>query len=376
MKSRVALLIVIVSLLGSRVFAAAPTAPVNLGAIVTGNTVALSWTAPSTGTPATSYLVLASLSPGGAPIAFLPTQTTALTVTGVPNGVYCVTVRAINADGASGPSNEVIVVVPGGGGSCNAAPDAPTNFAATVVGNNVTLGWAAPAGGCPPTGYVIQAGSAPGLTDLAVLNVGAVTTLAVVAPPGTYYARVLALNAFGASAPSAEIIVTVGTTATGRVTIGFDALASVPNRSAITTYNESGFTLEATVGGWVALNTYGNPSPFIQFLRDPGPAPTFGEVIVENGGALFTFESIDLYSSITPIPYQIVGVRGGVTVFTVTGTVPNTFGAFATVRNSGTSVTVDTLHVRLTNPGNVCCSNPVGFDNLVVLRGGVPSSTP
>jgi hypothetical protein len=111
-------------------------------------------------------------------------------------------------------------------------------------------------------------------------------------------------------------------------------------------------------------------------LRDPGPAPTFGEVIVENGGALFTFESIDLYSSITPIPYQIVGVRGGVTVFTLTGTVPNTFGAFATVRNSATSVTIDTLHVRLTNPGNVCCSNPVGFDNLVVLRGGVPSSTP
>ena len=366
MKTRVALFLLIVSLLGSRAFAAAPDAPVNLATIVSGNTVALTWTAPASGTPATSYLVLASLSPAGAPIAFLPTQTTSLTVTGVPNGVYYVTVRALNAEGASAPSNEVIVVVPGGSGGCNAAPNAPTNFIATVSVDVVALGWAAPASGCAPTGYIIQAGSAPGLSNLAVINVGAATTLTVTAPPGVYYVRVIAVNAVGASAPSAEITVTVATT--NRVTIGFDALASVANQSPITTYTESGFSLEATVGGWVALTTYGNPSPFIQFLRDPSPTPTFGEVIVKRGTATFTFESIDLYSSVTPIPYEIVGVRSGSTVFTLRGTVPNTFGGFATVRNSGPAIAVDTLFVRLTNPGTACCANPVGFDNLVLLR--------
>ena len=366
MKPRIALFSVILLSLASRALAAAPDAPTHLAAIVSGNTVALSWTAPSTGTPASSFLVLASLTPAGTPIAILPTQTPSLTVTGVPNGVYYVTVRAVNLEGVSGASNEVIVAVPGGTGGCTAPPNAPTNFSATVAVDVVTLGWSAPTGGCAPTGYVIQAGSAPGLSDLAVINVGATTTLTVVAPPGVYYVRVIAVNAFGASAPAAEIIVTVGTT--NRVTIGFDALASVPNRSAFTTYTESGFSLEGTVGGWVALNTYGNPLPFIQFTRDPNPAPTFGEVIVTRGGAPFTFESIDLYSSITTIPYQIVGVRGGATVFTLTGTVPNTFGGFATVRNSGPAVAVDTLHVRLTNPGTVCCSNPVGFDNLVLLR--------
>ena len=366
MTSRLALTAIVVVIAGLRAHAAAPLAPTNLAAIVNGNAVTLTWTPPATGTPATSYVVIASLSPGGLPIAGFPVTNPTLAVSGVPNGVYYVRVIAANAEGASGPSNEIVVVVPGGGGGCNAPPNAPTNFIGTVVGNLVTLAWAAPAAGCAPTGYAIQAGSSPGLSNIAVLNVGATTTLAVAAPPGIYYVRVLALNAFGASVPSAEIVITVG--AATRVTLGFDGLAGVANQTPITTYSEVDFTVEANFGPWVALTTYGNPIPFIQFVRPAGTTSTFGQVTVRRAGSPFMFESVDLYSSVTPIPYEIIGVRNDTVVFTLAGTVPNTFGGFATVTNSTPTATVDALLIRLTNPGTACCSNPVGLDNIVLVR--------
>lgn len=366
MTSRLVITTVVVLMLGLRAHAAAPNPPTNLAAIVTGNAVTLTWTAPTTGTPATSYVVVASLSPGGTPIAGFPVQNTTLAVSGVPNGVYYVRVIAANAEGASGLSNEIVVVVPSTGGSCTAPPDAPTNFNAIVQGSLVTLGWTAPAAGCAVTGYVIQAGSAPGLSNIAVLNVGALTTLSVAAPPGLYYVRLLAVNAFGASAASAEIVVTVG--GATRVTIGFDGLAAVPNQSPISTYSEVDFTVEATFGPWVALTTFGRPAPFIQFTRPASATSTVGQVTVRRAGNLFAFESVDLYSSVTPIPYEIIGVRADIVVFTLTGTIPNTFGGFATVTNTSAGVNVDQLLIRLTNPGTSCCSNPVGLDNLVLVR--------
>jgi predicted phage tail protein len=182
---------------------------VNLTATVVGNTVTLAWQPPATGGAPFSYLVEAALSPGGAPIASLPVVATSLTVSSVPNGVYYVRVRALSAAGISGPSNETIVVVPSTG-SCAAAPSAPTNFTATATGNSVTLTWSAPAGGCPATGYVVQAGSAPGLTDIAVVNVGGVTSVSAIALSGTYYLRVIALNASGISSPTGEVMLKVG----------------------------------------------------------------------------------------------------------------------------------------------------------------------
>lgn len=190
--------------------AVAPNPPQSLAATVSGNTVTLTWVAPSTGDVPLSYVVEASLSPNGPIIAAFPVANTLLVVSAVPNGIYYARVRAINADGSSAPSNEVIVVVPSGGG-CSSPPNAPTNLSSAVFGTFVTLNWTAPAGACAATGYVVQAGSAAGLTNLAVINLGASTTLSVSAPPGTYYVRVVALNGFGGSAPSNESVVTVTT---------------------------------------------------------------------------------------------------------------------------------------------------------------------
>ena len=192
------------------VVAVTPGPPQNLTATVSGNNVTFAWEAPSTGGVPSGYILEAALSPGGVLIASLPVSGSPLTVPTVPNGVYYVAVRALNADGASERSNEVLVSVPGGGGgSCASVPNPPQNLSGGASGNTVTLAWAAPSGGCASTSYVVQAGSGPGLTDITVANVGASTLLTASAPARTYYIRVIALNVFGGSAPSNEVAVTV-----------------------------------------------------------------------------------------------------------------------------------------------------------------------
>jgi len=118
----------------------------------------------------------------------------------------------------------------------------------------------------------------------------------------------------------------------------------------------------------VVGTTYGNPAPYIRF-QGTGAANTLGEVAVTAGGQSFTFQSVDLYSSVTQIPYEITGIANAATVFTLQGAVPNTFGRFATVSNSSANVKIDTLVIRLTNPAiptHPSASNPMGLDNLVL----------
>jgi hypothetical protein len=365
MKTRLALVTLMVLTASSVIRAAAPGAPQNFVASVNGNTVTLTWSGPVAGGAPTGYVVVASLSPGGPVIAALPVSGTSLVVTDVPNGVYYVHVRAVNIDGTSGASNEVIIPVPSTGTACSAPPNAPANLTATVTDNIVELSWSAPVGGCGASGYVVQAGSAPGLSNLAILNVGAATSLTVSAPPGIYFVRVVAVNAFGGSIGSVEIIVTVG--AVNRVTLGFGGLTT--NGATVTSYTESDYAVTTTAADWVGLTSFGNPAPFIQFSRSASQGTLVGEVtITATNGAPFRFEALDVYSSTTAIPHQIIGLRNGVQVFSLSGTVPNTFGQFVTLTNPNFTNVIDTLLIRLSNPATPCCSNPVGIDNIVLAQ--------
>jgi hypothetical protein len=87
----------------------------------------------------------------------------------------------------------------------------PTNLTASVNGNTVVLTWTPPATGDPVGAYVIEAGSAPGLANLANVVISATPSLTVPGVPnGTYYVRVRAANNSGVSPPSNEIVVVVG----------------------------------------------------------------------------------------------------------------------------------------------------------------------
>jgi hypothetical protein len=134
----------------------------------------------------------------------------------------------------------------------------------------------------------------------------------------------------------------------------------------LSTYTESGFTTSAVESPWVVSDSYGNPAPFIQFVNEAGQNPLTATVQITNDDSKFTFNSVDLYSSVTPIPYVITGLVNSIPVFSFNGTVPNTFGNFETVVNSNSNYLIDNLTISLTNPASICCSNPMGLDNIAV----------
>lgn len=144
-------------------------------------------------------------------------------------------------------------------------------------------------------------------------------------------------------------------------TIGFSGL--ITDGAQVTSYAESTFRVSVTSGDWRARTTYGNPAPFIQFWAEAGSTVT-GEIQVATASPTY-FKSVDLYASTTPIPYVIKGLRNSAVVFTMSGTVSNTFGSFRTVPNPN-AVLIDMLSISLTNTAAACCRNPMGLDNIAL----------
>lgn len=96
---------------GGVVCGASPAAPGGLRFAVRGSTVTLAWNG-AAGSP-TSYIIEAGAFPGQADILVSDTGTTSTSMiaSGVARGTYFVRVRARNACGTSGSSNEVAIVV-------------------------------------------------------------------------------------------------------------------------------------------------------------------------------------------------------------------------------------------------------------------------
>jgi hypothetical protein len=180
-----------------------PAAPV-LSATA-GAAPMLHWTAPPS-TGVASYTVRAGVAPGAYGLAAipLPPDVTTLSTAGAPPGAYYVSVRATAGCGLATDSNEVLVTVP-----APTPPGAPTALTASVSGAQVSLSWTPPAGAI--TGYLLEAGTAPGLANLIPgLALGATPALvAPNVPTGTYRVRVRAANGALVSAPSNEITVVV-----------------------------------------------------------------------------------------------------------------------------------------------------------------------
>ena len=217
-----------------------PGAPARLTAAPGGQQVILSWDPPASdgGSPVTGYNVYQGTSPGGetgTPVNASLVTSTSYTVTGLTNGgTYYFTVKAVNAQGPSAATGEVLAVPV-------TLPGAPAGLTATPGDAKVTLAWGAPTsdGGSPVTGYNVYvatsadfkgAAEAPGVTGTALALVGLVN--------GTpYYFRVTAVNKVGESQPSSVVPATpvtvpgapAGLTATpgnAQVTLKWDTPAS------------------------------------------------------------------------------------------------------------------------------------------------------
>jgi hypothetical protein len=252
----------------------APGAPTSLVAAISNRNVALTWTAPSGGDPPSSYVLEAGSASGLSDLANSDTgsSTPSLTATNVAPGTYFVRVRARNASGTSAPSNEIIVIVTGG---CAIAPDAPGSLGAIVSGSTVTLTWSGPSGGCAPSSYLIEAGSAPGLTNLASISTGNPATLysAAGVGAGTYYVRIRSVKPAGTSGPSNEIQLTVG------------GCSSAPSAPLAFSAQVSGTTV---VLAWAAAT--GSPASYV---LEAGSSPGASDVLVlDTGGTATTLTAI------------------------------------------------------------------------------------
>ena len=178
--------------------------PTGLTADWSGTQTTLTWVASSADSPEmapTDYVLEAGTAPGLADVAAVKVGEETSFSTDVPYGVYYVRVRAMNDHGDSNPTEELVVAAPG-------SAQAPEALTTSGEGTTVNLSWSPPADGSePPLGYLIEAGSDPGLSDIAAIQVGNVTSFTTQAPPGTYFVRVRAINSRGPGLPSNEIIV-------------------------------------------------------------------------------------------------------------------------------------------------------------------------
>jgi hypothetical protein len=189
---------------------ASPGPPSALTSSVTGNTVTLWWNAPLTGGAPTRYHLEAGSVPGAANLAVfeVAASTRGIVFVSIPNGTYFVRVRAANAAGSSVASNELTVVVCGVG--CT-EPGPVALLAFQVSGGSVLLTWRAPTTGAMPTQYIVEAGSAPNLSNLAQFATGNTAEFIVVpgVPPGTYYVRIRAVSGRTIGTPSNEVMIAV-----------------------------------------------------------------------------------------------------------------------------------------------------------------------
>jgi hypothetical protein len=155
--------------------------------------------------------------------------------------------------------------------------------------------------------------------------------------------------------------------------IGFDGIGD--NGEPFTFYTEDGFMVFPAGGEpWINNTVYGRPAPSVIFNRHRGdPERWAGMFICAEDVSDFTFSAVDLYSSVTPIPYRFIGYNEGMPLFDFSATLPNTFGQFVTAFNAASDVLIDLLYIELVNPFNPIGDNPVGFDNVVVnLASAVP----
>ncbi|MGE0813761.1 MAG: hypothetical protein AB7O93_10475 [Vicinamibacterales bacterium] len=187
--------------------------PTGLRADVAGSNVTLSWRAP-VGPAVTDFVLEAGTGPGqsnliaGNRVGRIDT----VTAQNVPKGTYYVRVRSAGSGGLSVPSNEVVAVVGGSGGGGGGLPGTPDGFQAVAdATGTVTIYWQPPGGGGAPTSYLLEAGTAPGLTNITDgIQLPLVTSFSARAvPSGTYYLRMRAVNASGRGAPTRDIGVVV-----------------------------------------------------------------------------------------------------------------------------------------------------------------------
>lgn len=185
--------------------AGAPNQPTELAHTLTGQALRLTWVPPAAGPRPEEYVIEVGSFPHGIDLGVFPTGSTRTELSTIFNGdnggQNFVRVRSANRAGAGLQSNEIQVLPRVSG--------APRTLSAIVTGFSVTLSWSA--ANLPVISYIIEAGSASGLADLANFSTGTTATsfTANGVPSGTYFVRARGIGPGGAGPPSNEVTVIV-----------------------------------------------------------------------------------------------------------------------------------------------------------------------
>ncbi len=131
-------------------------------------------------------------------------------IVGLPEGATLYfAVQAYTASGKRSPLSEEVSGTAGALAGCHQPPGTP-QLKADILGSSIRLSWS-PGAGDPPTGFVLDAGSAPGEANIASARLPAATTsVTAEAPGGIYFLRIAAVNACGAGRPSPELVLATG----------------------------------------------------------------------------------------------------------------------------------------------------------------------
>src|SRR3954451_4854438 len=257
--------------------ATVPDPPIDLAATPGDGSAHLSWTPPASdgGSPITGYNVYEGDSV--TPLNAEPTTDTSFDVTGLDNGTtYVFTVKAVNAIGEGGASNEASATPETGAAT---VPDAPIDLTATPGDGSAHLEWTPPAsdGGSPITGYNVYEGDSvtplngDPITDTS-FDVSGLTNAT------TYVFTVKAVNAIGEGAASNEASATPESTGP----------ADVPGP----------VTIEALPGDGSATVNWGPPT-------SDGGSPVTGDnvyVATTSGGELLPVNASPIPASVTSYP--------------------------------------------------------------------------
>lgn len=175
-----------------------PSAPVRLQGLVNGSTVALTWKNTFLGgSPDLAVLhIVGTPTPLSIPLG----KVERFDYPAVPPGTYAFRVSTSNAFGQSRTTSPLTLTFPG---PCNGSPRPVANVAAYYANNRLTVSWeSAPEGPATTSVLISSTGTFEG-------SIEARERLSVLAPTGRYELTVSALNACGASQPSARYVVIV-----------------------------------------------------------------------------------------------------------------------------------------------------------------------
>jgi fibronectin type 3 domain-containing protein len=295
-------------------------------------TVALGWSAPSSGGPIASYNIYRGTSSGSESLLTTGVASTGYTDNVAP-GVYFYEVTAVNSSNVEGPrSNELSATSKAPG------PGAPTLLSASGGTTSVSLGWSAPSGGGTVASYNVYRGTSSGTESLLTSGVSG-TAYTDNVGPGTYFYEVTAVNNASVEGPrSNELSATVAAATPGAPTLN-TANGGTGSVSLAWTAPSSG-------GPIASYNIYRGTSSGSEILVVNGvtgtiyndsvaPGTYFYEVTAVNGSSVQGPRSNELSATVaaaTPGAPTLNTANGGTGSVSLAWTAPSSGGPIASYK--------------------------------------------